>query len=70
MFPDDRFVGSQINTVHFVTGYVAMKPLNVWTQLPKNHGGLLGELAQLYVSQFAGVWDLTFNHVFWHITPC
>jgi hypothetical protein len=59
-------VGSDVYTVDFVCGDVALQPLDLWTQVLEDATGGLGNALQLLWCQLPRVWDFTFDKVFWH----
>jgi hypothetical protein len=49
VFPDRRLVGSEVDAVNFVAGYVAVEPLDLGTHCLQNAHRLLGDFPQLGV---------------------
>ncbi len=69
MFSDGRLVRGEINAVHLVAGYVAMKPLDRGAHILQNADRLLREFPQLGFGQIPGSRDFAFDDKLRHGPP-
>jgi hypothetical protein len=66
MFLDGGLVRGEINAIHFVTGHIAMQPLDLRSHTPQHFDRLLGNFPQLGVRQIAGTGDFAFDYKLGH----
>src|SRR5207253_1043521 len=58
-----------IDTVNLISGYVALDPLNLRSQLVENATGLLRDATKLLLRQFARAGQLALNQILGHKIP-
>jgi hypothetical protein len=68
MFADELLIGSDIDTVDFVAGDVALNPLNFGTELAQDAAGSLGDGMELLARKVAGTGNFALDDVLGHGT--
>src|SRR5580704_6888955 len=65
---DHLFVGRDVDAVDFVVGDVAMKPLDLGTEIAQDGAGFFSDGLRLLGRYCTDTWNFAFNDELWHGT--
>src|ERR1700687_6057862 len=67
MLPNQTLIARNVNAVHLSSGYKALHPLNMRSNLLEGVAGLLGECLQVGAREITRANHVPFDYELWHV---